>query len=206
MPFTRRRLLSTAARASGGLVAASALPVRLPVARTPVARAALRLPEPPLTGADYLAFADDIMRRLERTWREDEEVYSSGGRVIDVIYNAALLTVHAVAAMHGHDGPARNDVRARRLAARLCESPPFFDGRRLPNPDRMFHTPGWLGDLGTYDSPMDKAIDPKVAEGLTLAWRARAELGAAARDRRADRAVRRLRGPRRRSSATPACG
>ena len=41
----------------------------------------------------------------------------------------------------------------------------------------MFHTPGWLGDLDTLDSPMDKAIDPKVAEGLTAAWRARAVLG-----------------------------
>ena len=41
----------------------------------------------------------------------------------------------------------------------------------------MFHTPGWVGDLDTLDSPMDKAIDPKVAEGLTAAWRARAVLG-----------------------------
>src|SRR5215210_3790732 len=89
------------------------------------------------------------------------------------------LTVPAVAAERGHDGPSRNDARARLIAERLCESPPFFSGRRLPNPDTMFHTPGWLGDLGTLDSPMDKAFDPKVAEGLTAAWRARATLGLA---------------------------
>ena len=41
----------------------------------------------------------------------------------------------------------------------------------------MFHTPGWVGNLDVLDSPMDKAIDPKVAEGLTAAWRARAVLG-----------------------------
>ena len=47
----------------------------------------------------------------------------------------------------------------------------------------MFHTPGWVGDLDTLDSPMDKAFDPKVAEGLTAAWRARATLGLGARAR-----------------------
>ena len=95
-----------------------------------------------------------------------------------MIYNAALLTIHAVAAERGYTaGPARNDERARLIAARLSESPPFFAGRRLPNPDTMFHTPGWVGDLDTLDSPMDKAIDPKVAEALTAAWRARAALG-----------------------------
>ena len=82
------------------------------------------------------------MRRLDRTWVEDERAYSAGGRVIDVIYNAALLTIHAVAAERGYDGPSRNDARARLIAERLCESPPFFAGTTLPNPDTMFHTPG----------------------------------------------------------------
>jgi hypothetical protein len=168
MPFTRRRLFSRAARVSGGLMMASAWPV--------TARAA-SVGDPPFTDGDYFALADDVMLRLERTWREDEEVYSSGGGGLDAIYNGALLTVHATAAMHGHTGPARNDARARLLAKRLCESPPFFDGRALPHPDRMFHTPGWLGDLYSYVSPMDKAYDPKIAEGLTMAWRARSVIG-----------------------------
>ena len=49
--------------------------------------------------------------------------------------------------------------------------------RRCPTRTRCSTRPGWLGDLGTFDSPMDKAIDPKVAEGLAAAWRARAVLG-----------------------------
>jgi hypothetical protein len=181
LPFTRRRLLSRAARAGGAIAVASALPARLPAARAaaPAAPVPIDLPGPPLATADYFALADDVLRRLERTWREDEQVYSSGGGGLDSIYNAALLTVHATAALHGHDGAARNDERARLLAARLCESPPFFSGRTLPHPDRMFHTPGWLGDLYTYDSPMDKAFDPKIAEGLTSAWRARDIIGLA---------------------------
>jgi len=81
------------------------------------------------------------------------------------------------AAERGYDGPSRNDARARLLAARMLESPPYFDGATLLNPDTMFHTPGWVGNLDKLDSPMDKAFDPKVAEGLTAAWRARAVLG-----------------------------
>ena len=182
MPFTRRRLVTRAARASGALVAASALPAAPALARPrrtiEVAPwPALRLPAPPLGDADYLAVADEVVRRLDRTWEEEHRTYSAGGRVIDVIYNSALLVIHAVAAERGHQGPARNDHRARLIAERLCESPPFFAGRTLPNPDKMFHTPGWLGDLGTYDSPMDKAFDPKVAEALTAAWRARTVIG-----------------------------
>ena len=78
MPFTRRRLISRAARASGAAVAASAVPLQL----TAPARAAdrvvepwppLRLPSPPLSDADYFALADDVARRLDRTWVEEEQ-------------------------------------------------------------------------------------------------------------------------------------
>ena len=37
----------------------------------------------------------------------------------------------------------------------------------------MFHTPGWMADMNTFRSTQDKSIDPKVAEGLVAAWRAR---------------------------------
>src|SRR5688572_1073226 len=134
MPYTRRRLLARAARVSGAAVAASALPPAAAFARPlgPTIEvapwAALELPDPPLREADYLAVADEVVRRLDRTWVEEERAYSAGGRVIDVIYNAALLLIHAVAAERGYDGPSRNDARARLIAERLCESPPFFAG------------------------------------------------------------------------------
>ena len=184
MPYTRRRLLARAARVSGAAVAASALPPAAAFARPlqpddrgrAVAAAEAARPAAARGGLPRTSPTRSV-RRLDRTWVEEERAYSAGGRVIDVIYNAALLTIHGVAAERGYDGPSRNDARARLIAARLCESPPFFSGTTLPNPDKMFHTPGWLGDLGTFDSPMDKAIDPKVAEGLTAAWRARAVLG-----------------------------
>jgi len=40
----------------------------------------------------------------------------------------------------------------------------------------MYHSPGWLADLDLPRAPQDKSIDPKVAEGLVAAWRARAVL------------------------------
>ena len=98
MPFTRRRLIARAARVSGAALAASALPPAAAVARpgSPTIEVApwppLELPDPPLRDAHYLAVADDVVRRLNRTWIEDERTYSSGGRVTDVIYNAAATT------------------------------------------------------------------------------------------------------------------
>jgi hypothetical protein len=175
MPFTRRRLITSAAQA---YAAAAVLPRAVGAQTIKVDPwPALHLPDGALRDEDYFAVSDEVVQRLNRTWDESELVYSGGGRVINVIYNAAMLVIHAAAAGRGYSGPSRNDERARVLTARLCESPPFFAGRTLPHPDSMFHTPGWLGDLDTFDSPMDKAIDPKVAEALTAAWRARDVLG-----------------------------
>ena len=123
MPFTRRSLIARAAQVSGAAVVASAVPpAALARPHAPTIEVEpwppLRLPDPPLRAADYLGVADEVVRRLNRTWVEEERVYSSGGRGIDAIYNGALLTIHAIAAERGHDGPSRNDERARLLAAR----------------------------------------------------------------------------------------
>ncbi len=171
MPFTRRRLLVR----TGALAAGSALARAVPGAAAPPPPDAPVIGPPPLTTAGYFALADRIQRRLNHTWHRERQAYSSGGQHIDAIYNAAILSVHAVAAELGHVGPARNDARARALVARLCASPPYV-AARPPGGGTMRHGPGWLADLGTLDSPQDKAIDPKVAEGLFCAWRARAAL------------------------------
>src|SRR3954454_8093810 len=128
--------------------------------------------DPPLTDAQYLALADRIMQRLNHTWVRSRSSYSAGSLNIGVIYNAALLTVHATAAGAGHTGRSRNDERARLLVDQLTSAPPFFVGGR-GNRGKMYHSPGWLSDLDTFNSPQDKSVDPKVAEGLAAAWRAR---------------------------------
>jgi hypothetical protein len=130
----------------------------------------------PYSDADYLAFADKVVAELDPTWDPARGYYTTTAPGLDSRYNAALLTVFATAAARGHEGPARNDARARILADRLTQSPPFSTITTPPWADTMFHTPGWVGAMtGGYDV-MDKAIDPKIAEGLTAAWSARAAL------------------------------
>jgi len=142
---------------------------------------------PAYTDADYLGFADRMVERLDSTWDPDDGYYKSGSPGLDSRYNASLLVIHATAAAYGWTGPARNDARARSIARRLTDAPPFYTRSTAPWADPMFHTPGWIGKMeGDYDL-MDKAIDPKIAEGLQIAWRARGALGLG--DATADRIV-----------------
>lgn len=137
----------------------------------------LQTPRPPLNDADYFAFADQVTVGMERKWQEAKGMYVTGARSIDTIANAAMLTVFATTAAHGHIGPARNDVRARQLVTRLTASPPFYTRDRPPAFDKMFHSPGWTSNMDGQYVDMDKSIDPKVAEGLQIAYRARDVLG-----------------------------
>ncbi len=135
------------------------------------------LPRPPLRDADYWRFADWLAPYFDSLWLEDRQHYGSGNSTVGRIYhNSLLLTTHAVAALAGHQGPCRNDERARALALRLCKSPPWSERDASPEGDPQFHNPGWVESLGTRDSAMDKSIDPKVAEALMYAWRARGAL------------------------------
>jgi hypothetical protein len=136
--------------------------------------------EPPAAGlrdADYFDFADHVAQELESSWSPENGFYRTGARSIDTIANAAMLTVFATAASNGHVGPARNDERARVLAQRLTQSPPFTTQPLPPYADRMFHTPGWTSNMSGPYVDMDKSIDPQVAEGLQLAYRARDVIG-----------------------------
>ena len=73
-------------------------------------------------------------------------------------------------------GRAATTTAARALARRLCDSPPWSERDASPEGDPQFHNPGWVESLGTRDAAMDKSIDPKVAEALMYAWRARGVL------------------------------
>ena len=74
----------------------------------------------------YWAFADRMQARIDRYWDDRAGLYTgfSAGAHADV-----LLTL-SVAARRGHEGPARNDRRARRLVDALVSSPPFVATRR----------------------------------------------------------------------------
>jgi hypothetical protein len=158
--------------AAGGL--ASSFPARAFHGAEHRALAPPGLPRPPLTAGDYWRFADWLAPYFDAVWQPDKNLYGSGNSSVGRIYhNSLLLTTHAIAALAGHQGPARNDDRARALSLRLCDSPPWSERDASPEGDPQFHNPGWVESMGTREAAMDKSIDPKVAESLMYAWRAR---------------------------------
>jgi hypothetical protein len=178
MALTRRKFVTRSAQLAGGALAAGAVhaPPRA-FADAPVARLSASppdLPPPPLSNADYWRFADWLAPYFDQLWDSDAGYYRSGNSVNGRIYhNSALLTTHAIAALTGHEGACRRDDRARRLAERLCKSPPWSERTSPIEPEPQFHNPGWVESMNTVEAAMDKSIDPKVAEALMYAWRAR---------------------------------
>jgi len=199
--LTRRRFMLRSAQVGAGAAAGSLI---APVAATAFhgsehrALAPPGLPRPPLTNTDYWRFADWLAPYFDAVWVPEKNLYGSGNSGVGRIYhNSVLLTTHAVAALAGHQGPCRNDERARALARRLCDSPPWSERDASPEGDPQFHNPGWVESMGTRDAAMDKSIDPKVAEALMYAWRARdvLRLPRETVDLIADRVSRCARGP-----------
>lgn len=122
---------------------------------------------------DHWAFADRLQTRVDRYWDDNAGLYSnfSAGAHSDV-----LLT-YAVAAMQGHQGPARNDRRARRLVDALVSSPPFVGTDPPRWGDSQTHSPGWVASMTNLRSNQHLVVDSEVIDGLRYAWRARKELG-----------------------------
>jgi hypothetical protein len=169
------------AQLAGGTFAASLagrLPAALaespPATPTRLAQPPPGLPGPPLRTEHYWRFADWLAQYFDQLWDADRHYYRSGSSQNGRIYhNSSLLVTHAIAALTGHDGACRQDDRARALTRQLCDSPPWSELQSPVEPDPQFHTPGWVESMNTVDAAMDKSIDPKVAEALVYAWKAR---------------------------------
>jgi hypothetical protein len=126
------------------------------------------------TETDYWRFADRLQERLDASWRSQRGLYRPQDMSSDTMVNANMLIVHSVAAMRGHNGPARQDDRGRAIAARMVGSPPFVEVL-----DRQFgqrHAPGWAGSMTSTIGMQHLVVDAEVAEALAVAWRARAAL------------------------------
>ena len=178
---TRRSFLVTATSAAlGATVADLTWPFAgsAAVAAPPVASAQLAVGSPPLRDADYWAFADWLQPAMDQIWSDAETAYTHDARI-----NASALVTHAVAALRGHEGACRRDERARQLARRLCESPPYRPTpaggpTRHANPrsESQRHAPGFVSNIAHASSVQHITVDPKVARALYYAWRARKEL------------------------------
>ncbi len=123
--------------------------------------------------AGYWAFADDMQARVDATWDEHAGYYKLGRGGVEPMANSMLLLTHAVAAMRGHEGPARNDHRARLLADRLVSGTPFVTRPGVG----QAHAPGWVNSMTDPHAAQHLVFDAEVVDGLVYAYRARVALG-----------------------------
>src|SRR3954469_4541012 len=145
---------------------------RLPLALAGAALA-LALGSPATARADdYWSYADRIQSRLDARWDEQAGYYRLAGGGVEPMANSMLLLTHSVAAMSGHQGPARNDHRARILALRLVARPPFVN---TPGTGQR-HAPGWVASMNNARDGQHLVFDAEEVDGLVYAYRARREL------------------------------
>jgi hypothetical protein len=127
----------------------------------------------------YWAFTDRCQRLLDRLWSRELSHYQSGGRA-ETSLNASLLYTHATAALAGHQGLSRQDERARAIAWRLCQVPPWRpEGAGPPatgSASDQTHDWGWGTTMDSH-AAQHVAIDTVVVRGLAQAWLARGPLG-----------------------------
>ena len=130
-----------------------------------------------MTDRDYLAYSDRLQLAMEDSWNEEEGIYRAGDGSGPMV-NANMLLAHAVAALKGHEGPSRNDERARRIAARLVASPPFVEepSSGPPGSQSQAHGPGWVNTVHSTKGSQHLVFDADVVDGLRFAWRARTAL------------------------------
>jgi hypothetical protein len=125
------------------------------------------------TDADYWAFADRHMSGLDHRWRPERHAYVDETGDAEIRENAGMLLTHAVAAYTGHVGPTRQDARARDLVEHLTTPPAWLGTAPGPTPTGSTCWSLYL------DRPVREhmSLEPKVADALAWAWRARARLG-----------------------------
>ena len=123
------------------------------------------------TDNDYWAFADRMEQTLDSKWDDGAGYYKLGGGGVEPMANSMMLLTHSVAAMQNHVGPARNDARARTLAAKLVSNGPFVTSPGVG----QAHAPGWVNGMNGRGS-QHLVFDAEVVDGLVYAYRARQAL------------------------------
>ena len=122
------------------------------------------------TDADYWSFADNMAQRIDNRWDADAGYYKFAGGGVEPMANSMALLTYSVAATTGHQGPARNDARARAIAAKLVAPTggPFVE---KPAPGQS-HAPGWVNAMNGRGY-QHLVFDAEVVDGLVYAYRAR---------------------------------
>ena len=176
---TRRRRFPHVLTALVSAVALFAAAPAAHAADAPAAQAttATTLPAPPFDDAGYWAVADRMQARLDGLWDEKAGYYRAGSGGVEPMLNAMMLLTHAVAAQTGHQGPARNDHRARLIALRLVTpGAPYVTRKPRARAGSQIHAPGWTNSMNDPQGGQHLVFDAEVVDGLVYAWKARAAL------------------------------
>jgi hypothetical protein len=84
---------------------------------------------------NYWAFADRMQQRVEDRWDEQAGYFRFAAGGVEPMANSMQLLTYSVAAVQAHQGPARNDRRARILADRLVSQAPLVTKRTGTGPE-----------------------------------------------------------------------
>ena len=167
--------LLAAAAALALAACAPVLPVGSPAVSSAVnTRAAVAFT--PFDDAAYWAYADRLQRRLDGMWSGRLGRYHTTGGGCEAMVNALMLLTHSVAAERGHDGPARNDRRARRIALALVSAPAFVSRAPRARAGSHGHAPGWTNSMASAHGIQHEVFDAEIVDGLVHAWQARRAL------------------------------
>ncbi|MFT4034311.1 MAG: hypothetical protein QM679_01900 [Patulibacter sp.] len=137
-----------------------------------------------LTSAQAWQLPDALIARMDSAWQPRRGLYLDRGN-ISIRANAMLLEIHALAALAGHTGAARQDARIQSLVRFFTTAPVYVTRTTTKRSTGSFpHTPAWES---VYRDDATKAVlhpsaDAIVARALATAWRARDVAGLPSED------------------------
>lgn len=179
--MSRRAALAARARTRATLLVVLAAAALSTQAQPALAQQAVPAAEtddpvlPGLTSAEAWKLPDALVTRLSDGWQPRRQLYLDRGS-ISIRANAMLMEVHALAALAGHTGAARQDDRIPGLV-RLFTTPPVYVTRtRTKRATGSFpHTPAWQSvyRADSANAVLHPSADAIVARALATAWRAR---------------------------------
>lgn len=133
--------------------------------------------------------ADGVAAYGARHWLASRGAYGGTG-TLSIRANAMYLELHAIAALAGHPGTARNDEHARALVRFLTSPPVLVRRTTVKRTKAVFpHTPAFQAVYTRQSSKasLHPSADAIVARGLLAAWNAREALALTAAERQSIR-------------------
>jgi hypothetical protein len=138
----------------------------------------------PPTEGDRWLLADRLSARMDGNWVKSRGVYGGTGN-FSIRMNAMFLELHALAALQGHTGPARQDARIAPLLTFFTTSPVVVRRTLIKRATAQFpHVPAFeaVFTRHTKHASLHPSADAIVMRALAAAWRVRSIVALPAAD------------------------